>query len=75
MKELSDVIEFQSLVQIMSMFKFNCTIEDENDLRFWLYNKDVLTKTPKFYIQDRLYLDCDKLIEKLREESRKLKRT
>ena len=68
----SDVIEFASLVQIISMLKYSCQFADENDLRFWLFNKSVITKTPKFYQQDRIYIDCERLLWALREEGKRL---
>jgi hypothetical protein len=69
METNQDVIEFQSLVCIMSMFKFNCTIEDEKDLRYWLFNKEVITTTPKFHMEDRLYLHCNSLIKALKRNA------
>jgi hypothetical protein len=34
----SEVIEFDSLVDLISLFKYNCLFADRNELKFYLFN-------------------------------------
>jgi len=41
-EENGELIEFESLIDLISLFKFNCKLEDRNDLKFYLFNQGVI---------------------------------
>ena len=45
-KDYGDLIEFDNLVKVFGMFKYNCRFADTCDLRYWLFNKECICKTP-----------------------------
>jgi hypothetical protein len=48
-EDCGDLIEFDNLVKVIGMFKYNCRFADTVDLRYWLFNKNCICRTPKFY--------------------------
>ena len=41
----TDVIEFQSLVDLISHFKYNCMTADRQELKFYFFNQGVIEKS------------------------------
>ena len=50
------------------MFHYNCTIVDTNELRFWVFNNDLIVNAPAQYREDLVFIDSGKLIKCLKKE-------
>lgn len=47
------------------MFRYSCTTIDENELRFWVLNHNLISDTPEFYREEVVFIDAKKLVEEL----------
>jgi hypothetical protein len=45
----SDVIEFKNLSEMIGKFKYHLGSADEIDLRYWLFNQDLMANTPRYF--------------------------
>lgn len=57
--EDDELIEFQSFVDMLSLFNFNSTREDCNELKFYLFNNDLISLRKEAHLKkDTFYLNC-----------------
>ena len=72
--EQGEVIEYDSLVDLISLFKYNCLYADRNELKFYLFNQGVIEQSMRQHNlrKDKLYIDCEVLMVKLRDCREKL---
>lgn len=47
------------------MFRYSCTTIDENELRFWVLNHNLISDTPEFYREEVVFIDTKKLVDEL----------
>jgi len=43
------LIEFKNLSELIGKFKYHLSSADEIDLRYWLFNHDLMAKTPRYF--------------------------
>lgn len=67
--EGGEMIEFDSLVDLISLFKYNCQFADRNELKSYLFNQRVIEQSLRQHAlrKDKLYIDCEVLVAKLRD--------
>lgn len=65
----NDMIEFDNLVDLISLFKFNCHFADIQELKFYLFNQGIIEESMKQHTlrKDKIYIDCEVLFRKLKE--------
>ena len=59
------IIELRQIIGILKMFRYNCTTIDENELRFWVLNHNLISETPEFYREEVVFIDAKKLVDEL----------
>mmetsp|Transcript_14740 Transcript_14740/g.14348 ORF Transcript_14740/g.14348 Transcript_14740/m.14348 type:complete len:89 (+) Transcript_14740:415-681(+) len=60
------LIDLDSFVMFMQKFQYICNLEDRNELRVWLFNKNLFLNPPKYYDQEALFIDLEALIQELK---------
>jgi hypothetical protein len=55
------------------MFGYNCNFNDSVNLKYWVINKNLVCKTPKFYEQDKVVLSVREILNILNKEAVKRK--
>ncbi len=72
--EGGEMIEFDSLVDLITLFKYNCQFADRNELKSYLFNQGVIEQSLRQHTlrKDKLYIDCEVLVAKLRDCSHQL---
>ncbi len=43
----SDVIEFENIIALISLFRFHCQYADKNELKFYLFNTGLVEQSLK----------------------------
>ncbi|TNV74030.1 hypothetical protein FGO68_gene14997 [Halteria grandinella] len=66
------LIEFDSLIQVLTRFSYFSTREDRNELRVWLFNNHLFAATPKFYDKNTIYVDVANLMKLLKQETKSM---
>lgn len=54
------------------MFHYKCSQVDKSELRFWVFNNDLIVDSPKYFQEDQIFLDSAKVIECLKQEYLKM---
>ncbi len=60
------MITLTHLQDVMALFHYRCTTIDINELRFWVFNNDLIIDAPKQYREDLVFIDTAKLIKCLK---------
>jgi hypothetical protein len=61
-----DVIEFSSFVDMLTLYKYYCSIVDCNELKFWLFNHGLISLSNEKHLKkDTFYINCRFLIQTL----------
>ena len=66
------LIDFDSLLQVLTRFSYFSSREDRNELRTWLFNNHLFAATPKFYDKSTIYIDVEGLMRLLKQETKSL---
>ena len=63
-----DVIEFEALIDLLRLFKFNCGFADRNELRTYFFNTGLIEESLRQHRlqKDKIYLDCELLFDKIK---------
>ena len=59
------IITLNDLGQVIKMFHYHGTLVDTLELRFWVFNNDLIASTPEYFREDLVYIDCANLIKAL----------
>ena len=59
------IIEFKQIVYVLEHFRYVCTQHDQDELRFWILNHDLIAKTPEFYRKEVVFIDARKFVKAL----------
>ena len=73
-----DVIEFNSFVDMLTVYKYYCSNFDCNELKFWMFNHGLISLSSENHLKkDTFYINCRTLISTLKkiQESKGLKTT
>ena len=62
------MITLSDLSEVLKLFHYRASEVDSIELRFWIFNNDLISPTPKFFREDLVYIDSDKLIQTLKQE-------
>lgn len=64
----NDVIEFNSFVDMLTLYKYHCSLVDCNELKFWLFNNGLISlKSEDHLKKDTFYITCKQLIDTLKK--------
>lgn len=63
------LIDFESIVHVLLKFQYICTKEDRNELRVWLFNRNLFVQAPKFYDQNVIFISLDLFLKTLLKET------
>ena len=64
----SHMITLNDLGHVIKMFHYHSTQVDSFELRFWVFNNDLIADTPEHFREDLVYIDCANLLKTLRFE-------
>jgi len=54
-----EVIEFNSFVDMLTLYKYHCSLVDCNELKFWLFNHSLISlKKEEHLKKDTFYINC-----------------
>ena len=62
------LVTLEELFDLLKMFHYRCTTADYNELRFWVFNMNLIADAPEYYREDFVYIDSEKLMEALKTE-------
>ena len=58
------LITLDKLMAVLRLFQYQCSIVDQNELRFWIFNNDLTAKDlPQHYREDVIFLDIPRVLE------------
>jgi len=64
----NDVMEFNSFVDMLTIYKYHCSLVDYNELKFWLLNNGLISlKSEDHLKKDTFYITCKQLIDTLKK--------
>ena len=58
----------KNLINVIKMFHYQCSQVDQQELRFWIFNNDLIVDNPKYFKEDEIFLDTQKIIDCLKQE-------
>jgi hypothetical protein len=53
------LIDFESVILVLQKFQYLATSEDRNELRVWLFNRNMFVQPPKYYDPNLIFVDLD----------------
>lgn len=63
-----DVIEFNSFVDMLTLYKYHCSLVDCNELKFWMFNHGLISlKSEEHLKKDTFYIICKQFIDTLKK--------
>lgn len=63
-----EVIEFNSFVDMLTLYKYSCSFVDCNELKIWLLNHNLISlKNEEHLKRDTFYITCKTLIKTLKK--------
>jgi len=62
------MITISELESVVTMFHYRLSEVDLVELRSWVFNAGLLVTTPKYFREDLIFLDTEKLLRNLKEE-------
>jgi hypothetical protein len=57
------LIEFNHFLRVIEHFNYICSLEDKNELRYWIFNHNLFAVTPKYFAQDRIFMSIEKILK------------
>ena len=66
----SQVLDLNSLVVVMRMLGYHCSLADQAEMRTWLLNQGCFASGPSFLEKHVIFIDRGKLIAALKEHKR-----
>ena len=57
------MITLKNLMAVIKMFHYNCSQVDQNELRFWVLNNQLIIDAPQHFREDVIFLDTGKLLK------------
>lgn len=63
-----DVIEFNSFIDMLTVYKYYCSNVDCNELKFWMFNHQLISLSNYNHLKrDTFYINCSSLIQTIKK--------